>query len=146
MSRPKFDRLKKQYVEDHPHEEVHKLDCVPSERPYGSWTNGVKAWSRKHKNENGSESLVGWFHPPRRRTSPPNYRKNSTSYLLGIQKPVDEERQRVKRVKHYLRILRSRGYSMKESQDIMAGLIDTELRPIVPEFESTDEISTQEEE
>ena len=68
MSRNKFDRYKKEYIEDRPNDKVHDLDCVPQERPYGSWTNGVKALSRKRVAEQ-MKSLVG-FIPPRLRNSP----------------------------------------------------------------------------
>ena len=53
------------YVEDHPDKEVYPLDCVPNDRPKGSWTNGVKAW-KKGTTTTGAQ-LVGWFHPPRLR-------------------------------------------------------------------------------
>lgn len=144
MSRHKFDRLKKQYIQERPDEKVHKLDCVPDERPHGSWTKGVKAWSRKAGG--GGDELVGWFHPPRRRNSPPNYKRRVKSSVFGHFKPVDEEKQKKKKAKQYFRILRSRGYSVRESQAIMAGLVDAELNPIVPEFSESDEISAQEEE
>ena len=39
-------RLKKEYISDHPELEVHPINCVPDDRPHGSWTNGVKAWKR----------------------------------------------------------------------------------------------------
>ena len=47
-------------VEDNPDLTIHDLNCVPTNRPKGSWTNGVKAHSK-----NGSVS--GWFYPPRLR-------------------------------------------------------------------------------
>jgi len=54
-----------QYVEDYPNLTVHPLNCVPDERPKGSWTNGVKAY-KKGTTSKPSE-LVGWFYPPRLR-------------------------------------------------------------------------------
>ena len=144
MSRNKSDRIQKQYVQDRPNDKVHKLDCVPDERPYGSWTNGVKAWSRNKGG--GSDEVVGWFHPPRRRNSPPRYRKTVKHNLLGRSRPVDEKKQQQRKAKQYFRILRSRGYTVRESQAILAGIVDTELNPIVPEFSESDEISAQEEE
>ncbi len=48
------------YIEDNPHLTIHPLDCVPSNRPKGSWTNGVKAHSKEG-------SITGWFYPPRLR-------------------------------------------------------------------------------
>lgn len=53
------------YVEDNPNLKVHALDCVPDNRPKGSWTNGVHAWS-KATTETAAR-IVGWFHPPRLR-------------------------------------------------------------------------------
>ena len=53
------------YVEDFPDQVVFPLDCVPNDRPKGSWTNGVKAW--KKSTTTSSVQLVGWFHPPRLR-------------------------------------------------------------------------------
>ena len=144
MSRNKFDRHKKEYIEDRPHDKVHDLDCVPQERPYGSWTNGVKAWSRKKGG--GADEIVGWFYPPRLRNSPPKYSKRGKRPDFRQAKPLDEKKQRAKKTKQYFRILRSRGYTVREAQAILAGLVDTELNPIVPEFSESDEISNQGEE
>ena len=46
------------YVEDNLDLTIHDLNCVPSNRPKGSWTNGVKANSK-------DGSVSGWFYPPR---------------------------------------------------------------------------------
>ena len=62
----KEGRHEKMYVRDNPDLKVHKLDCVPSNRPKGSWTNGVKAWKRPDEG-GGSDTCVGWFFPPRTR-------------------------------------------------------------------------------
>ena len=53
------------YVDDNPDLTIHPLDCVPSNRPKGSWTNGVKA-HQKGTNSEGAR-VVGWFFPPRLR-------------------------------------------------------------------------------
>jgi len=63
----KEGRHERMYVKDNPHLEVHKIDCVPSNRPKGSWTNGVKAWERTQGG--GSDACVGWFYPPRTRNT-----------------------------------------------------------------------------
>ena len=61
----KTGRHEKMYVKDNPHLKVHKMDCVPSNRSKGSWTNGVKAWDRIEGS--GTDKCVGWFFPPRTR-------------------------------------------------------------------------------
>ncbi len=61
----KTGRFKKMYVKENPDLTIHPLDCVPANRPKGSWTNGVEAWKRA--SSNSSEEVVGWFYPPRRR-------------------------------------------------------------------------------
>ena len=48
------------YIEENPDLKVYPIDCVPHNRPKGSWTNGVKAWTKDGKCE-------GWFFPPRMR-------------------------------------------------------------------------------
>jgi hypothetical protein len=53
------------WVEDYPDAEVFAKDSVPSERPKGSWTNGVKAW--KKATSSTSAEWVGWFTKPRLR-------------------------------------------------------------------------------
>lgn len=56
-------RHQKLYTQDDEGREVFPKECVPDERPKGSWTKGVKAWS---KGEQGaSDTWVGWFAPPR---------------------------------------------------------------------------------
>ena len=61
----KTGRHERMYVKDNPHLKVHKMDCVPSNRSKGSWTNGVKAWDRIEGS--GTDSCIGWFFPPRTR-------------------------------------------------------------------------------
>ena len=61
------------YVEDEPHLKVYPLNCVPSYRPKGSWTNGVKAYE-KSKGSEGAR-CVGWFFPPRIRNKGHHSRK-----------------------------------------------------------------------
>mgnify|MGYP001369394506 CR=1 FL=1 len=75
MTHKKTERIKKSYVQDNEDLTIHPLDCVPSYRPKGSWTNGVKAWKRATSGE--PEQVVGWFHPPRRRNK--NHLKWSSS-------------------------------------------------------------------
>ena len=57
-----YAERKPMYVEENPHLKVYPLDCVPSSRPKGSWTNGVKAYNK----EGGTQ---GWFYPPRLRNT-----------------------------------------------------------------------------
>ena len=55
-------RHKKEYIGDNLDLKVYPKDCVPENRPHGSWTNGVKAWER---GKNGSsDKVVGWFYAP----------------------------------------------------------------------------------
>lgn len=58
-------RNQRMYVEDHPNSEIHPLNCVPDERPKGSWTNGVLAWHKATTTE--SARIAGWLTPPRLR-------------------------------------------------------------------------------
>jgi len=39
-------RHQKQFTNDNPNKEVFPLDCVPDNRSNGSWTQGVKAWTK----------------------------------------------------------------------------------------------------
>ena len=55
------------YVEENPDLKIYPFDCVPTYRPKGSWTNGIKAY-RKGTNSQGP-SCVGWFYPPRIRNN-----------------------------------------------------------------------------
>ena len=56
-------RHQKLYTNDNVGKEVFPKNCVPDERPKGSWTNGVKAYQ---KGEAGASDVwVGWFAPPR---------------------------------------------------------------------------------
>lgn len=56
-------RYQKLYTNDNVGKEVFPKNCVPDERPKGSWTKGVKAYL---KGEAGaSDEWVGWFAPPR---------------------------------------------------------------------------------
>jgi len=61
----RIGRNHRMYVEDNPKLTVFKRNCVPENRPKGSWTNGVEAWSKGDSSNN--PSIVGWFAPPRRR-------------------------------------------------------------------------------
>lgn len=56
-------RNQQMFIEDFPNAKVHPLNCVPDERPKGSWTNGVLAWQKSTSSENAK--IVGWFTPPR---------------------------------------------------------------------------------
>lgn len=70
----RIGRIKKMYVQDYPELEVQALDCVPSNRPKGSWTNGVQAWERT--NGGGEDIVIGWFYPPRlRQTSAKSWKR-----------------------------------------------------------------------
>jgi hypothetical protein len=61
----KVGRNERMYVEDNKERTVYALDCVPSKRPKGSWTNGVEAWSKGTNSSTATK--VGWFAPPRLR-------------------------------------------------------------------------------
>ena len=58
----RIGRSGRQYIEDHPDKKVYPKDYTTSNRPKGSWTNGVEAWSKEK-----GDVIVGWFHPPRLR-------------------------------------------------------------------------------
>ncbi len=58
-----YAERKPMYVEENPHLTIHPLNCVPTHRPKGSWTNGIKAY-QKGSNSQGPR-CVGWFFPPR---------------------------------------------------------------------------------
>ena len=76
-------RHKKEYIGDNLDLKVYPLNSVPENRPHGSWTNGVKAWER---GKNGSsDSVVGWFHPPRHRNKGWKTRKSRSISLPQIQ-------------------------------------------------------------
>ena len=67
----KSGRTERYYTKDFPEMEVHPKDCVPDERPYGTWTFGTKAWL---KGEQGaSDEWIGWFTPPRLRQKKPKW-------------------------------------------------------------------------
>tara|TARA_Y100001938_G_C7944662_1_gene356118 strand:+ start:537 stop:788 length:252 start_codon:yes stop_codon:yes gene_type:complete len=53
------------WVQDFPDKKVYPKDCVPENRPKGSWTNGVEAWEKG--SQGSGDTCVGWFAPPRRR-------------------------------------------------------------------------------
>jgi len=56
-------RHQRLYTQDNEGQEVFPKNCIPDERPKGSWTKGVKAW---RKGEQGApDEWVGWFTPPR---------------------------------------------------------------------------------
>jgi hypothetical protein len=54
---------KPMFVEDNPDLKIWDLECVPMNRPKGSWTNGIKAYVRGSNSE--PSKCVGWFFPPR---------------------------------------------------------------------------------
>ena len=56
----KYGGRKPMTIADNPDLPIHPLNCVPDNRPKGSWTNGVKAYRK-------DGSVAGWFHPPRTR-------------------------------------------------------------------------------
>ena len=58
-------RFQKNYTNDNKEKEVFPKDCVPheSKRSKGSWTKGVKAWTKGVAG--ASDEWVGWFAPPR---------------------------------------------------------------------------------
>ena len=56
------------YVEENPDLKVHPWNCVPTSRPKGSWTNGVKAYTK-------DGGAIGWFYPPRIRNKGHHSRK-----------------------------------------------------------------------
>lgn len=63
-----YAERKPMYVEENPDLIVHPLNCVPTNRPKGSWTNGIKAYTK----EGG---IAGWFYPPRIRNKNHHNRK-----------------------------------------------------------------------
>ena len=81
-------RLKKQYISDYPELEVHPLNCVPDDRPHGSWTNGVKAWKRG--DSGSSDTVMGWFFPPRHRNKGWKTRKSRQTHYNQFTHPLDE--------------------------------------------------------
>ena len=76
------------FVEENPDLEVHPLNCVPTNRPKGSWTNGIKAY-KKGTNSEGNK-CVGWFYPPRIRNKAHHNRKGPKA-RRHIPKIVEEE-------------------------------------------------------
>ena len=56
-------RYQRLYTQDNEGKEVFPKECVPDERPKGSWTKGVKAWLKGEQGAN--DTWVGWFSPPR---------------------------------------------------------------------------------
>ncbi len=75
-------RHKKEYVNDFPDRKIHPIKCVPDDRPHGSWTNGVKAWKRG--DSGSSDSVVGWFFPPRHRNKGWKTRKSRSPRPLIV--------------------------------------------------------------
>jgi len=63
-------RHKKEYVNDFPDRKIH------------SWTNGVKAWKRG--DSGSSDSVVGWFFPPRHRNKGWKTRKSRSPRPLIV--------------------------------------------------------------
>lgn len=61
----KIGRHYRMWVQDFPDKKVYPKDCVPENRPKGSWTNGVEAWEKG--SQGSADTCVGWFSPPRRR-------------------------------------------------------------------------------
>ncbi len=55
-----YAERKPMYVEENPNLTVYPLNSVPTNRPKGSWTNGIKAYTKDGK-------CLGYFFPPRLR-------------------------------------------------------------------------------
>lgn len=120
-------RHEKLFVENYPQATVHPLDCVPEERPKGSWTRGVLAWQRGASSTDAT--IVGWFTPPRLRqkktqilpdTVRRRIRQRDNPALLNPVKP-DYAALRERRNSKSIRILRSMGYSVAEALRIVKG-------------------------
>ena len=79
-------RHKKEYIGDNLNLKVYPLNSVPENRPHGSWTNGVKAWNRG--DSGSSDSVAGWFYPPRHRNKGWKTRKSRS---ITLPQPVLEE-------------------------------------------------------
>ncbi len=87
----KSPRIKIEYTSDHPNKEVFPIDCVPSNRPHGSWTNGVRAY--KKGDGGSSDACVGWFHPPRLRNKGHKNRYKRNLQVRGMNLPQDVQEQ-----------------------------------------------------
>ena len=85
----KAPRHKLEYTSDYPNKKVYPKDCVPMNRPHGSWTNGVKAYERG--TSGSSDTWVGWFHPPRLRNKGHKNRYKSNLQKRGLNLPQEEE-------------------------------------------------------
>ena len=68
-----YAERKPMFVEENPDLKVHALNCVPTYRPKGSWTNGIKAYEKGKGSE--ATRYVGWFFPPRIRNTGHHNRK-----------------------------------------------------------------------
>ena len=87
----KAPRHKLDYTSDYPNKKVYPKDCVPMNRPHGSWTNGVKAYERG--TGGSSDTWVGWFHPPRLRNKGHKNRYNRQNQKRGLNLPQDVQEQ-----------------------------------------------------
>ena len=87
----KAPRHKLDYTSDYPNKKVYPKDCVPMNRPHGSWTNGVKAYERG--TGGSSDTWVGWFHPPRLRNKGHKNRYKSNLQKRGLYLPQDVQAQ-----------------------------------------------------
>ena len=84
----KAPRHKLEYTSDYPNKKVYPKDCVPMNRPHGSWTNGVKAYERG--TGGSSDTWVGWFHPPRLRNKGWKNRRMRQTHYNQFSHPYDD--------------------------------------------------------
>lgn len=84
-----YAERKPMYVEENPDLEIYPLNCVPSTRPKGSWTNGIKAYTKGTNSE--SSKCVGWFFPPRIRNRGHHTRKGPKRIMQRTFKNEEEE-------------------------------------------------------
>jgi hypothetical protein len=81
-------RHQRLYTQDNEGKQIFAKDCIPEERPTGSWTKGVKAWK---KGEQGAPDVwVGWFHPPRFKKGKSTAR-NPLNQVIERNRPWNED-------------------------------------------------------
>lgn len=73
-------RHQRLYTQDNTEKQVFAKDCIPEDRPKGSWTKGVKAWKKGEKG--ASDVWVGWFTPPR-------FKKGKSTARLPLNQVID---------------------------------------------------------
>ena len=73
-------RHQRLYTQDNKEKQVFAKDCIPEDRPKGSWTKGVKAW--KKGEQGASDEWVGWFTPPR-------FKKGKSTARLPLNQVID---------------------------------------------------------